>query len=284
LTHLYELVKGIKPKKPVGAFRIFLQEKAKHNELKSLEEGQVLWNKLSEDQKEEYHSKSHLCQLAYKYKEMIYKKKIKKILPKRPRGAVQQFLKEKKGQKPPKGEKWLIYWRNVFDDLPESKKNKYKKKAEEALEAYNKEMIKFQNKIFDMPKRPISGFKLYVSERIPILKEENPKKDIPSLIVQISEEWQVKDDKSDYNLKAKEDQERFKKQLKEFNKKGYYTKDNGEKDKGEKDSNEKRKQIKKRTTSKENSVINKKKRTKSQNPKKRESLSSQKNKKGSSEK
>lgn len=283
LADIFEVVNGIKPKRPAGAFKLFLQEKAKNNEIKSLEECGVLWDKLNEDQKEEYYLKAHRCQLAYRYKEMIYKKKIKKMLPKRPRGAFQQFLKEKRGQKLPKGENWLIYWKNVFDHLPEKKINKYKQKAEEELRKYEKKMMEFQNKIFDMPKKPTSGFRLYLSERIPILKKENPNKDMPTLIIQISEEWNSKDDKDDYNKKAKEDQERFKKQLKEFNKKGYYTKDNGEEDKEEEDSKVKRKQIKKRTSFKDNSDRNRKKRTKSQNPKKRESRSRTKYKKGPSE-
>lgn len=77
LQDIYEIVHGVKPKKPAGAFRIFLQEKAKNNEIKSLSDGHNLWKNLSEDEKEEYLTKSHRCQLAYKYKKMIYNKKIK---------------------------------------------------------------------------------------------------------------------------------------------------------------------------------------------------------------
>ena len=33
VTHIYEIIHGIKPKRPAGAFRIFLQEKAKNKEL-----------------------------------------------------------------------------------------------------------------------------------------------------------------------------------------------------------------------------------------------------------
>ena len=45
---------GIKPKKPAGAFRIFLQEKAKNNEIKTIQDGHELWKKLSEEQKMKY--------------------------------------------------------------------------------------------------------------------------------------------------------------------------------------------------------------------------------------
>lgn len=100
LKDIYDIVHGIKPKKPAGAYRIFLQEKAKNNEIKSIKEGHEMWKKLTEDQKEEYLTKSHKCLLAYRYKKMIYNKKIKKMLPKKPIGPFQQFLKEKKDKNP----------------------------------------------------------------------------------------------------------------------------------------------------------------------------------------
>ena len=75
LHDVYELINGIKPKKPAGAFRVFLQEKAKEKTLHNLKEGKEMWNKLSEDEKEHYLKKAHTCQLSYKYKKMIYIKK-----------------------------------------------------------------------------------------------------------------------------------------------------------------------------------------------------------------
>ena len=53
------MVNGIKPKKPAGAFRVFLQEKAKEKVLHSLQEGRELWEKLSEEEKEKYLKKAH---------------------------------------------------------------------------------------------------------------------------------------------------------------------------------------------------------------------------------
>ena len=75
LQHIWELVNGVKPKRPAGAFRIFLQEKAKEKALKSIDDGKKLWAKLSEEEKEKYLKKAHTCRLAYQYKKMIYEKK-----------------------------------------------------------------------------------------------------------------------------------------------------------------------------------------------------------------
>lgn len=96
LRDLYNIVHGAKPKKPVGAYRMFLQEKAKNKEIKSINQGLELWKKLSEDQKEEYLKKSHKRILAYKYQEMIYNKKIKKIIPKSQKVFFNNSSKRKK--------------------------------------------------------------------------------------------------------------------------------------------------------------------------------------------
>ena len=70
----FEVINGIKTRYPSGAYRIFLQEKAKENVIHSIIEGRKLWDKLNEDKKNEYLKKSHKSILAYKYKRMIYPK------------------------------------------------------------------------------------------------------------------------------------------------------------------------------------------------------------------
>ena len=261
LQDLYELVHGIKPKKPAGAFRIFLQEKAKSNEIKSLSDGHEMWKNLSEDEKEEYLKKSHRCILAYRYKKMIYNKKIKKMLPKKPPNPQQIFLKEKKGQKPAKGENWLFYWQSIFNNLPEEKKKKYEEKALKAKEKYEKKMEEFKGKVFDMPKKPTSGFRLYISERMPDLKKESPNKSVPELFKIIAQEWTEgkKVNQHEYIKTAEKDKRRFIKQLKEFQKLGYYTQPKEEKAEENDEEEEKgRKSQKKRSTSKASSQKTKK--------------------------
>jgi len=246
LQDIYEIVHGVKPKRPAGAFKIFLQEKAKNNEIKSLSDGHNLWKNLSEDEKEEYLTKSHRCQLAYKYKKMIYNKKIKKLVPRKPKGALHQFLKEKKGQKPASGENWLKYWRTVFSNLSDEQKKKYEEKANKAIEKYEKQMVQFQDKIFDMPKKPYSGFTLYVSDRMPDLKKEKPNQPVQSLLKIIAKEWVAGKnvDQNSYNKKAEKDKTRFKKQLEEFQKLGYYHKTKEENDEEEEDGDKKSKKSK----------------------------------------
>ena len=276
LYDIYELVNGIKPKKPAGAFRVFLQEKAKEKVLHSLQEGRELWEKLSEEEKEKYLKKAHTCRVAYKYKKMIYNKKIKKILPKRPANAYAQFLKEKKGQKVPKGEKAVAYWRESYDQLPKDKKKKYEEKAARDKERNKKKMEVFKNCTFDMPKRPLNAFSLFVKDRIPDLKTE--KKDVPTakLLKIVAKEWKEEDgvSQSQYEKKAERDKKRFKRQLKEFEKLGYYknnsrgerTKKDEEDDEDEdedEEENSKRRSMKKKRSSSRSSSRRGTKKTKS---------------------
>jgi hypothetical protein len=251
-----------------------LQEKAKNNEIKSLKDGQEMWKKLSEDQKEEYLTKSHRCLLAYRYKKMIYNKKIKKILPKKPKGPLQQFLKEKKGQKPANGESFLQYWKTVFDGLSEAQKKKYVEKAEKAKERYDKKMAQFNDKEFDMPKKPQSGFNLYVQDRMPDLKKAKPNAQASVLIKQIAKEWkESKDvDTKQYNKNAEKDRKRFQRQLKEFQKLGYYTKDKSETEEEEDTRSKKsKKSQKKRSSSKASTKKSKSQRSKSKAKSKKKS-------------
>ena len=279
LQDIYEIIHGVKPKRPKGAFRIFLQEKAKNNEIKSLNHGHELWKKLSEEEKEEYLNKSHRCHLAYKYKKMIYKKQIKKMLPKKPLSALQYYLKEKKGQKPPEGENFLKYWRSMFDKLSNEQKKKYEEKKEKAKEIYEKKMEKFNNKVFDMPRKPLTGFALYVADRVPDLKKETPNKSNNELIKMVAKEWQDGKivNQSTYIKDAEKDKKRFKKQLLEFKKNGYYTKTKDKED-GDDDEDEKKSSKKKKSESKGSNKNTKKNRSSSKSLKAKESRSKSKKK------
>ena len=279
LQDIYEIIHGVKPKRPKGAFRIFLQEKAKNNEIKSLNHGHELWKKLSEEEKEEYLNKSHRCHLAYKYKKMIYKKQIKKMLPKKPLSALQYYLKEKKGQKPPEGENFLKYWRSMFDKLSNEQKKKYEEKKEKAKEIYEKKMEKFNNKVFDMPRKPLTGFALYVADRVPDLKKETPNKSNNELIKMVAKEWQDGKivNQSTYIKDAEKDKKRFKKQLLEFKKNGYYTKTKDKEDRDD-DEDEKKSSKKKKSESKGSSKNTKKNRSSSKSSKAKESRSKSKKK------
>ena len=135
-------------------------------------------------------------------------------------------------------------------------------------------MLQFQDKVFDMPKKPQSGFNLFVAERIPDLRKEKPNVPNSVLVKQIAKEWNKGDevDQKQYNKNAEKDKKRFKKQLKEFQKMGYYTK---EKTEDETNDNERSKKSQKKRSSSKTSTHNKSKKSKSQRSKSRSKKKSQ---------
>ena len=121
-------------------------------------------------------------------------------------------------------------------------------------------MEEFNNYVFDMPKRPLNAFTLYVKDRIPDLRKENQDTQTQELIKIVGKEWKKEDgvSQSKYEKKAEQDKRRFIKQLKDFEKFGYYNKnsrgENPKKDDDddgdeEEEKKSKRKSKKKRSTS-----------------------------------
>lgn len=282
LQDIYELINGIKPKRPAGAFRIFLQEKAKDKIFNSIKDGKELWNRLTDDEKEKYLKKSHKLILSYKYKKMIYEKKIKRMLPKKPLKAFNIFIKEQKGKKIPNGQSTISYWRAIYENLPKNEKEKYEEKERVDKQKYEKKMEKYENAVFDMPKKPLNSFALFLKDTIPILKEkeENKNLNLSELIKKASILWEnsEKEFKLKFEEKEKDDRKRYKSEMKEFQKFGYYIKNiaresNREedmKDLNKKDEDLDEKEINTRKTQKKRTMsVNKAKRgykrTKSQN-------------------
>ena len=124
----------------------------------------------------------------------------------------------------PKGEKAVQYWRPFYDELSKDKKKKYQEKADREKERYKKKMEEYKNYVFDMPKKPLNAFNLFVKERIPDLKKEHADTPIPKLLKICAKEWTSEDgvSQSKYEKKAEYDKKRFKKQLKDFETLGYY--------------------------------------------------------------
>ena len=227
IRNLYEAINGIKPKKPAGALRIFLQMKAQKNEINSINEGINLWKRLSNDEKEEFLTMSHNYYLAYKYKDLLFKKKIKRIFPKKPLGPFQFFLVDKKGIEIPKGHNAIKYWRKIFDKLPNDELNKYIEKYNKALEEYNEKMENLNDKIFDLPKRPQNAFTYFVKFKLDDMIKNKINANIKECFEKIAKEWSEKNfDESNFISLAKKDKKRFKTQVEQFEKFGYYYKEN----------------------------------------------------------
>ena len=266
LNDIYELINGMKPKLPKGPFKIFMQEKLKEKEINDFNEGKKLWNELNDDEKEKYLKKAHRLKLAYQYKNMIYKKKIKKYMPKKP-SALSIYIKENHNKKSFK-ESY-----DEFNNLPDEKKNEYNEKYRLEKKLYNEKMKQFKNCVFDMPKPPLNEYNLYKKERYSELKK---KKNLsPNKIKEIIEkEWEENEEiKLKYEKITEENRKRFKKELNEFNKLGYYTKNNSEYFSDDEESDENKEKVNKRYNKNRNISTNKKKKSYQTEAKRSKSIS-----------
>ena len=233
IREIYEMSQGFKPKRPMGAFKIFLSEMAKQDKFKGknpILEGKKLWKALTESEKDEYMKKSKRIKLTYEYRKMLYKQKIKKERPKHPLSAYTFFCKDMKNKKLPQGKSFLDYCSEKWNSLKEDEKKKYEQKSEKSKEIYEKEMAKFKNKVFDLPKRAKSAYQFYVIERYPVLQKEKPKADLSKISEAIGNEWNEMSNKEKKKFEKLQEQatEIYKKQLAEFKKQGYYTLKNKE--------------------------------------------------------
>ena len=146
-------------------------------------------------------------------------------------------------------------------------------------------MGEFNNYVFDMPKRPLNAFSLFVKDHLPDLKKENDELPTNKLIKIAAKQWKEEDgvSQSTYEKKAEKDKKRFLKQMKDFEKFGYYKKntrgENTKKDEEEEEEKQSKKSKKKRSesnSSKSTRKTSKKSQSKTQNLKKKSTSKSSK--------
>ena len=198
------------------------------NEIHSIDEGRLKWKKLNNDIKSKYYLIYNRRKLAYEYKKIMYNKKIKKFMPKKPGGPVQFYIKDKKGIKPPSKQNNISYWSNEYNKLNKEEKEIYIKKYKKALKKYKNELKIFKNMEFNRPKKPLNSFIIYCVERIKQITNKNTLLNISKILKNISKEWKEdkKFEKNKYSILAQNGKLLYLKRLKEFNEFGYYLKSN----------------------------------------------------------
>ena len=225
IRDIYDAIHGIRVKTPSGALRIFLQEKAVKGEINNIKEGINKWSNLSVDEKEVYLSKCHIQFLSFKYKQLLYDKKIKRFLPNKPGSPFSIFIRKNKGINIPKGFKTFEYYRYLYNKLPDEEKIKYQTVYDDSVKIYNQKILDFKNKEFDLPKKPKSSFSFYLSDRLEQFYRENSQINLNKQINIIFKDWSSNlIDKSYYEEKAEKDKKRFEIEIKEFESLGYYSK------------------------------------------------------------
>ena len=226
----FEIIHGIRPKRPAGAYKIFLSEKAKEGCFKGkvniFKEGKKLWENLSEDVKNSYLKKARKIKLCYIYRRLLYRKNIKNLLPKKPPNAFNLFFISLKGITVPKGKRFYEIVNEKWKNISQKEKKSFEEKAEIERKKYEEKMKKFENRIFDEPKKPKGPFPYFLTEKMAEIKKENKNLNFKEIIHKCAETWKDLEEKKKekYYKLSEKDRERYNAQNEQFNEFGYYVK------------------------------------------------------------
>lgn len=223
---IYDIVFGLKPRRPLGAYKFFMMEKAKEGAFEGknpMSEAAKLWGKLNLDEKEKYLRLAKKEQLAYMLKKMEFNaKKNKHDL--RPLSAFNLFVSDMQGKVENPEEGMFRYCYNKWIKADPATKKKYAKMAEEEKVKAEERKQLFKERIYEHPRRPIMAYNRYIQDRIPELKRNHPDAGVNELFPIIGEEWKkmTEDEKKSYYRSYEVEHKKYKEQLEFFNENGYY--------------------------------------------------------------
>jgi len=90
----------------------------------------------------------------------------------------------------------------------------------------------FQARVYNMPKRPGNQYSIFVQSIVPELRSKNPKKEITEIFKMAGEQWKTMSErqKEKYSRMFATAQEGYKRDVKSFEDRGYYTPDKSHND------------------------------------------------------
>jgi len=229
---LYEIAFGIKPRRPMGAYKFFLMEAAKEGKLGSnpLSEGIKQWRRLPEEEKEKYQRIAQRDKLAYLVKKMEYDASVKKTAVAKAPSPYNLFMADMKGKVDTKSMGpggFFNYCYKKWSKLDDPTKNKYVKQAEETRAEAERMREEFKNRVHDMPKRPGNAYTIYIRQMNPELKKQNPNKSATEIFKMCGEKWKSMSEKQKekYEAMYQKDLQKYEDLVRDYEEKGYYVKD-----------------------------------------------------------
>ena len=225
LVHLWEISNGVKPKKPLGAFKLFLRDLGHEDKLKgnknSFKTAIKLFEGLSKDRKEEYDREAKKEQLYYTLKLAEYSKHVTSRVGKAPT-AFNLYVQDKAPQYEKDdldaGEMFTMVakaWKNESANV----RSKYEKQAEAAI----KELAEYREKIKggERPARNLTAYTHFVREKFADYKKKNSSKQANEIFEIMAKDWKKMDSKSreHYESVAQKDKIRYEEEIREFEQK-----------------------------------------------------------------
>lgn len=221
-VNLWEVLNGVKPKRPVGAFRHYFRELSEAGALEGvtgvITEVSKRYKALPDNEKEKYEKLAKQEMLEYTIKLGEYKKFISQRFGRAP-SAMNLYVQDKSPDYADKdlepGELFKLLnekWKNES----ESVKEKYEKRAEEEKAKYKEHVDGILSR--NPPKKNKNAYNIYIAENSHIFKEKNPKMVQSEIFSLCSEKWSklTEKEKAPYEEKAELDKERYEKEIKEY--------------------------------------------------------------------
>jgi hypothetical protein len=223
---LYELVSGVKPRRPANAYRFFLMEQSAKGTLKgmkSLGDASTLFEKLKGSEKERYQRMADRAKVEYTLQKMAYDAKNKTLQGRsKARSAYNFFVQDLKNTDSKKFEKqgFFVYAKKQWESLSDKDRKKYDERADEDKVNLEKEKA---GKVFEKPKGLGGPFAQYVKDHYADAAKKNPSKETQEIVKVLGSQWRKlgEKEKEKYQPSGKAS-ETYKSQLKQFNSQGYY--------------------------------------------------------------
>lgn len=221
---LWQISTGIKPRRPVGAFRFFYKEIKEQGKLKNVKnpvvEAADMYKKLKDEDKEKYEKLNKQEQLEYQIKLSEYKKFINNKLGKAP-SAYNIYMADKSKdfdddeEELEPGELFKLIHKK-WKGEPKSVIEKYEKKAEDIKKEYDE--YKKQKLDLKKPKNPKSAWTLFYAENYESFAKKNPGLMTKEIMKKLAEKWNdtSPSDKEPYEKRADKDKLRYQKEIEEF--------------------------------------------------------------------
>lgn len=251
MVEIAEISSGVKPHKPMGAFKCFIKDKISEDPeyfkgRSVFKEGKEEFDKLNDEQKQVYLNQARREQIAYRYKTNIYRQNLRKIQPKRARSALMIYMEEGDFSDRPEDVKLFTFARQKFEKLSQKDKDMYNQKAEDDKERAEKEREDFRCRVYKAPGKPLSIYHLFVRDRMKKLKqeaEENKEKFVATeKIGEVTEAWKNIDnkEKAKFERMYKEAEKEYNKRNVSYKSLGYYIDESLNKKKDTKNKSQKK--------------------------------------------
>ena len=217
MRDLYEITFGIKPKRPLGAYKFFMMEQAKEgmfNGKNAFKEASKLWAALSDEKKERYQKIAKKRQLAYVIKKADYLTTVRNSVAKSP-SPFNLFVSDmKESHKKDNPEKMFDFCSEKWDKMDEVAKKKYYDMAKEAREKLKEEY----EESHDAPKRPVVPYSVYYSANYASVQKKNPKMEASDIMKVVAEKWKKvsEKEKNKYIEAYQKEMEVYRQKVKEF--------------------------------------------------------------------